>query len=245
MTDTKFPALSPGDAAPSYDPAIYGKSLTYEEIAARLGALIFIDNNWWDELEDKDADAAVMRVVEKTNGYIVRDDGDGLIRLYRQQMLPDVHGGYFKVWAVKTEQEDVSPAPAPVPQEVTAPVPDEQTFSIESPYFAQLRADLGAMLQKVVTQLLSKDSDEASGSHIRPMCSNVPSSCRSSSTRSAPPSPSRTRSRDARTATASSSSMPRPNAISCVVCRMTNSSPSSERSTHDRSRARIDGRAPC
>lgn len=162
MTDTKFPSLSPGDAAPSYDPAIYGKSLTYEEIAARMGELIFIDNNWWDGLEDKDADAAVMRVVDKTDGYIVLDDGDGLIRLYRQQMLPDVHGGYFKVWAVKTEQEDVSPAPAPVPQEVTAPVPDEQTFSIESPYFAQLRADLDAMLQKVVTQLLSKDSDEAS-----------------------------------------------------------------------------------
>lgn len=162
MTDTKFPALSPGDAAPSYDPAIYGKSLTYEEIAARMGELIFIDNNWWDELDDKYAGAAVMRVVDKTNGYIVLDDGDGLIRLYRQQMLPDVHGDYFKVWAVKTEQEDVSPAPAPVPQEVTAPVLDEQAFSIESPYFAQLRADLDAMLQKVVAQLLSKDSDEAS-----------------------------------------------------------------------------------
>lgn len=65
MTDTKLPALSPGDVAPSYDPAIYGKSLTYEEIADRPGALIFIDNNWWDELADKDADAAVMRVVEE------------------------------------------------------------------------------------------------------------------------------------------------------------------------------------
>lgn len=162
MTDTKSPVFHPGDAAPSYDPGIYGKSLTYEEIAARIGELIFIDNNWWDELADEDADAAVMRVVEKTDGYIVLDDGDGLIRLYRQQMLPDVHGGYFKVWAVRTEQEDLSPAPAPVPQEVTAPVPDEQTFSIESPYFSQLRADLDAMLQKVVTQLLSKDSDEAS-----------------------------------------------------------------------------------
>jgi len=154
MTDTKFPALSPGDAAPCYDPAIYGKPLTYEEIAARMGELIFIDNDWWDELDDKDADAAVMRVVEKTDGYIVLDDGDGLIRLYRQQMLPDVHGDYFKVWEVRTEQEDVSPAPVPVP--------DDQAFSIESPYFAQLRADLDAMLQKVVTQLLSKDSDEAS-----------------------------------------------------------------------------------
>lgn len=162
MTDIKSPVFHPGDAAPSYDPAIYGKSLTYREIAERPGELIFMDDNWWDELADKDADAAVMRVVEEKQDHIVLDDGDGRIRLYPAQLIPDEKGDYVKVWAVRPEQEDVSPAPAPVPQEAPAPVPDVQTFSIESPYFAQLRADLDAMLQQVVTQLLSKDSDEAS-----------------------------------------------------------------------------------
>lgn len=166
-----YDTLRPGDRI-DYDAALWGPVLTYEMLREMAGRLVLVAEEWYPTSDTKDAaapDVEVMRVIGERDGCIILEDKDGPtfpFQIWPDEMAvpDDPTQDFTRVWALRDgAAAPTAPAPAAAPAPV-APAPAAvaaQVLSVESPFFAAMRGDLDAMLQRTVMQLLAKDSEEA------------------------------------------------------------------------------------
>lgn len=149
--------LKPGDYLFDYDRELWGKEVTFDELAQMVGQLVIVNDSWYpeDDLEE-DGEGAVLRVAGQKDDEIVLHNSKGeTATIARKDMDDSIRCRYCtKVWKlIRREEEEET-----VPDVCGEPI----SISIESPYFTSMRTDLDAMLQKTIASMVRKESVEGS-----------------------------------------------------------------------------------